>query len=61
MEVTISRGRIVWRHGDLNVVLGSGKYIRMSPFSYLFDGIEKADAEYLASLHAPVQRTAVAS
>ncbi|XP_020241860.1 dihydropyrimidinase isoform X2 [Asparagus officinalis] len=61
VEVTISRGRIVWRHGNLNVVPGSGKYMRMSPFSYLFDGIEKADAEYLASLHAPVQRTSVAS
>jgi len=61
VEITISRGRIVWQEGNLNVVPGSGRYITMPPFGYLFDGIDKADADYLASLHAPVQRVTAAS
>ncbi|TXG73458.1 hypothetical protein EZV62_002037 [Acer yangbiense] len=56
VEVTIAGGRIVWENDQLKVVPGSGKYIEMPPFSYLFDGIEKADAKYLSSLHAPVKR-----
>ncbi|GAV67305.1 LOW QUALITY PROTEIN: hypothetical protein CFOL_v3_10811 [Cephalotus follicularis] len=39
---------------ELKVVPGSGKYIEMPPFSYLF-GIEKADARHLSSLRAPVK------
>lgn len=61
VEVTISRGRVVWRDGNLNVVPGYGRYIAMPPFGPLFDGIDKADAEYLASLHAPVQRVTTTS
>jgi dihydropyrimidinase len=57
VEVTIAGGRVVWLNGELNVVHGSGKYIEMPPFSYLFDGVEKADASYLNSLRAPVQRS----
>ncbi|PKA46332.1 dihydropyrimidinase [Apostasia shenzhenica] len=57
VEVTISGGRVVWEEGILKVSSGSGRYIKMPPFSYLFDGIEKADARYLASLHAPVRRS----
>lgn len=56
VEVTISRGRIVWINGELNVTPGSGNYIEMPPFSYLFDGVDKADSSYLSSLRAPVQR-----
>lgn len=56
VEVTISGGRIVWQNDELKVVPGSGKYIEMLPFSYLFNGIEKADAKYLSSLKAPVKR-----
>lgn len=56
VEVTISGGRIVWQNDELKVVPGSGKYIEMPPFSYLFNGIEKADAKYLSSLKAPVKR-----
>ena len=56
VEVTIAGGRIVWENDELKVVPGSGKYIEMPPFSYLFNGIEKADAKYLSSLKAPVKR-----
>lgn len=56
VEVTISRGRVVWENGQLNVALGTGKYIEMRPFGYLFDGINKADSNYLSSLRAPVKR-----
>jgi dihydropyrimidinase len=56
VEVTISRGRVVWEDGILNVVPGSGRYVRTPPYSYLFDGIEKSDAAYRASLRAPVKR-----
>lgn len=56
VEITIAGGRVVWENGELMVVPGSGKYIEMRPFSYLFDGIDKADANYLSSLQAPVKR-----
>ncbi|XP_059665414.1 dihydropyrimidinase [Cornus florida] len=57
VEVTIAGGRIVWKNGELKVAPGSGKYIEMPPFSYLFNGIDKADANYLSSLQAPVKRS----
>ncbi|XP_074321229.1 dihydropyrimidinase [Silene latifolia] len=56
VEVTIAGGRIVWQNEELTVSPGSGKYVQMPPFSYLFDGIDKADSNYLSSLHAPVKR-----
>ncbi|GMN23618.1 hypothetical protein TIFTF001_043702 [Ficus carica] len=56
VEVTIAGGRIVWQNDELNVIPGSGKYIELPPFNYLFNGIDKADANYLASLRAPVKR-----
>ncbi|KAK9154435.1 hypothetical protein Sjap_001915 [Stephania japonica] len=56
VEVTIAGGRVVWQHGELNVVPGSGRYIEMPPFGHLFDGIDKADTSYLSSLNAPVKR-----
>ncbi|XP_052185521.1 dihydropyrimidinase isoform X2 [Diospyros lotus] len=56
VEVTIAGGRIVWENGRLEVAPGSGKYIEMPPFGYIFDGIDKADAKYLSSLRAPVKR-----
>ncbi|GAY50919.1 hypothetical protein CUMW_130310 [Citrus unshiu] len=56
VEVTIAGGRVVWENDELNVVPGSGKYIEMRPFNYLFHGLDKADAKYLSSLQAPVKR-----
>ncbi|KAG1365509.1 hypothetical protein COCNU_12G005090 [Cocos nucifera] len=61
VEVTISGGRVAWENNKLNIMPGSGRYIRMPPYGYLFDGIDKADAAYLASLHAPVHRTKAAA
>ncbi|KNA25106.1 hypothetical protein SOVF_009150 [Spinacia oleracea] len=56
VEVTIAGGKIVWQNGELKAFPGSGKYVEMPPFSYVFDGIEKADSSYLSSLKAPVKR-----
>ncbi|KAB1227520.1 Dihydropyrimidinase [Morella rubra] len=56
VEVTIAGGRIVWENDELKVAPGSGKYVEMQPFSYLFNGIDKLDAKYLSSLKAPVKR-----
>ncbi|KAL6284567.1 hypothetical protein ACE6H2_015496 [Prunus campanulata] len=56
VEVTISGGRVVWLNDELKVFPGSGKYVEMRPFSYLFNGIGKADERYLSSLKAPVNR-----
>jgi dihydropyrimidinase len=56
VEVTISGGRVVWENNELKVVPGTGKYMQMPPYSYLFDGIDKKDAIYLNSLQAPVKR-----
>ncbi|KAI5075203.1 hypothetical protein GOP47_0009279 [Adiantum capillus-veneris] len=53
IEVTISRGRVVWENGVLNVFPGSGRYIHLPPYSYLFDGLDKIDSAYLSSLKAP--------
>ena len=56
VEVTISRGRVVWEDGKLNAVPGAGRYVRTPPFGYFFDGLDKSDAVYRASLRAPVRR-----
>ncbi|KAF7833591.1 dihydropyrimidinase [Senna tora] len=56
VEVTIAGGRIVWENNQLKVAPGTGKYIQMPPFSYLYDGIDKVDTRYLSSLQAPVKR-----
>eukprot|EP01023_Acetabularia_acetabulum_P067486 TRINITY_DN9322_c0_g1_i9.p1 TRINITY_DN9322_c0_g1~~TRINITY_DN9322_c0_g1_i9.p1 ORF type:complete len:449 (+),score=86.60 TRINITY_DN9322_c0_g1_i9:2-1348(+) len=34
---TISRGRIVWNNDELKVSEGSGRFLQLSPFGYLFD------------------------
>lgn len=56
VEVTISGGRVVWENNELKIAPGTGRYIQMPPFNYLYDGIDKADARYLSSLKAPVKR-----
>ncbi|XP_057723226.1 dihydropyrimidinase [Arachis stenosperma] len=56
VEVTISRGRVVWENNELKDTPGTGRYIPMQPYSYLFDGLDKKDATYLSSLKAPVKR-----
>ena len=40
---TVSRGRLVWHDGKLNVERGSGRRIMMEPFGPLFDGLDKMD------------------
>ncbi|KAM3303643.1 dihydropyrimidinase [Capsicum chacoense] len=57
VEITIAGGMVVWENDELKVMPGAGKYIEMPPFSYLFDGIDKADAKFLSSLRAPVKRS----
>jgi len=59
VEVTISRGKVVWEHDKLMVEPGSGRYISMPPFGYLFHGMDKMDAAYLSSLKAPVYREVI--
>ncbi|KAH7415095.1 hypothetical protein KP509_14G026900 [Ceratopteris richardii] len=56
IETTISRGRIVWENGKLNVSPGSGRFIPLPPYSYLFNGIDKIDSDYLASIRASKQQ-----
>lgn len=57
VEMTISRGRIVWENGKLYVHPGSGRYVSLPPFGYLFDGLDKIDSAYVSSLRAPRQHT----
>ncbi|GAV91838.1 hypothetical protein CFOL_v3_35224, partial [Cephalotus follicularis] len=57
VEVTIAGGRVVWENDELKIVPGYGTYMEMPPFSYLFNGIEKAYARHLSSLRAPVKRS----
>ncbi|GMH45133.1 hypothetical protein BSKO_13090 [Bryopsis sp. KO-2023] len=41
--VTISRGRVVWENGELNVEPRTGRFIEMKPFGSLYEGLEKSD------------------
>jgi dihydropyrimidinase len=38
---TISRGRVVWHEGRLNITRGSGRFVPTPTFGPLFDGLEK--------------------
>ncbi|XVF69512.1 hypothetical protein PTKIN_Ptkin11bG0087700 [Pterospermum kingtungense] len=50
------RRKSCWQDNELKVVPGSGKYKQMPPFSYLCNGIHKADSKFLSSLKAPIKR-----
>ncbi|CAI5954506.1 unnamed protein product, partial [Closterium sp. NIES-65] len=56
IEVTVSQGRVVWRHGRLNVTRGAGRFVPMRPFGPLFHGMQARDAARRHSYHAPVRR-----
>eukprot|EP00873_Tetraselmis_striata_P014482 jgi/Tetstr1/434746/TSEL_023798.t1 len=62
VTTTISRGRLVWHDGKLDVQPGTGRYVPMEPFGPLFDGLEELDASLLkeATRYAPtpVRRSA---
>ncbi len=45
--VTVSRGRVVWAGGRLDVEPGTGRFIPMAPFGPLFEGLAKGDAAAL--------------
>lgn len=64
---TISRGRLVWHEGKLDVQQGSGRMLKLEPFGPLFQGLEKqgsSTAEQLVKQFAsrngltPVSRAA---
>jgi hypothetical protein len=42
--VTISRGRVVWENGRLDVRPGTSRYVHLPTFGPLFDGIDRRDA-----------------
>jgi dihydropyrimidinase len=50
VTVTISRGRLVWYQGKLNVQPGSGRFIPLPTHGPLFDGIDKAGGDTAARL-----------
>jgi hypothetical protein len=50
VTVTISRGRLVWYDGKLNVAPGSGRFVPLPTHGSLFDGINKAGADTAARL-----------
>lgn len=41
VTTTISRGRLVWHDGKLDVPKGSGRFIPLAPFGSLFEGLER--------------------
>lgn len=43
VTVTISRGRVVWENGQLNVEKGSGRYVPLPVHGPLFDGLEERE------------------
>ncbi len=45
--VTVSRGRVVWENGRLNVQPGTSRYVHLPTNGPLFEGLEKRDAAKL--------------
>ncbi|KAL9660182.1 hypothetical protein QQ045_024994 [Rhodiola kirilowii] len=50
IETTIAGGRVVWENDKLSVTPGTGRYVAMPPYGYLYEGIDKQDAAYIASI-----------
>jgi len=50
---TISRGRVVWENGSLNVEPGTGRFIPMMPFGPLFEGLKVRCPAFLDSMLSP--------
>ena len=60
MVTTISRGRLVWHEGRLNVTRGSGRFVPTPTHGPLFQGLDK-QPEHLVDVQryggVPVQRS----
>lgn len=55
-DVTICRGKVVWKDGKLTTEKGSGKFVKRQPYGYPFERItvlEKLRNEF----EVPVDRT----
>jgi dihydropyrimidinase len=50
VTTTVSRGRLVWHDGKLDVPKGSGRFIPLAPFGSLYDGLEKQGSSTVAQL-----------
>lgn len=59
---TISRGRLVWHNGKLNITRGTGRFIPTPTFGPLFEGLDKRP-EHLVDVAryggVPVQRGSI--
>jgi dihydropyrimidinase len=60
---TISRGRLVWHDGVLDVQPGSGRFVQMPAFGPAFDGIEARDRLSVRAAYGetPVRRDGAGS
>lgn len=67
VTVTISRGRLVWHQGKLNVEPGTGRFIKLPVDGPLFGGLQHEGADTADRLiksfsadngHTPVHRAA---
>jgi dihydropyrimidinase len=55
--VTISRGRVVWESGKLNVKPGTSRYVHLPTHGPLFEGLDKRDAAGKAFPYGPTPVT----
>jgi hypothetical protein len=51
--VTISRGRVVWENGALNVKPGTSRYVHLPTGGALFEGLGARDAAALRFPYGP--------